>query len=203
MWLYKEGCQGRSSCRAIQLVARASPAQKLPTPSPGPHCTRPGPKEQGSSGFQGELGRLSLKTPDDHNIDSIKEVSREDSRITSGPIFQKNRIAEHTIAVLQFKHYFQEPQTLGCLKTDGYPSASYYPSSTPVPSTNHPSHPVHIKDLEIKSDQVWFSSINLFSKPPKMQSDRENLSMSSYEYFLNILSNFCMWAFMLKIHRNG
>lgn len=46
-------------------------------------------ENKGSSRFQGELGRLPLRTPDGQNIDSIIKVRHKDNRVTLGSIFQE------------------------------------------------------------------------------------------------------------------
>lgn len=111
---------------------RASPAPRLRTPGPRVptvpgHCPL---ENRRSSRFQGELGWLLLKTPDDQNIDSISKVSRKDSRVTvhisSTHLFKYTSFHCNTSTVARSQGYSPS------YRTDRYSSACYYSSSTLV-----------------------------------------------------------------------
>ena len=99
----------------------------------------------------------TTKDPAWHNKDMLQLKLTQPNKYVSIKIIiiiikrQQGNSADSIIS--QVKHVSGANDT--CLlkdQTDLHFSASYYPSSSLITSTSHPSTWVHIKDLEIKSD---------------------------------------------------
>ena len=64
-------------CVVVQLGVAEPASLEAPNPQPeGPFLTRPGLENKGNLSFQGELGWLPVKAPDDQKYTAYKDNSR-------------------------------------------------------------------------------------------------------------------------------
>lgn len=149
-----EGAKAWACAEPYGWWGQSQPSPKAPDSWPeGPHSTRPAPEEEGKLGAPGWTGEASSEDCWWSEYWPHRWGEPQGQQGNTGANFSKNRIAEHIIS-LQFKYCFQEPQTLAFLNTRWIFQGFFLLFNHPGSLHQHPSHPGHIKDLEIKGDQI-------------------------------------------------